>query len=105
MADENHSDLLNRLLVRAYRGLLQYAVDCWPWSAAADANGVEPPEQRAIEKMAARQQQFIARLVDLLSKRPAAIDFGVYPDYSELHYVSLYYLIGNFTVDHQRLVP
>src|SRR5258707_2909167 len=104
MADENHSDLLNRLLVRAYRGLLQYAVDCWPWSAAADANGVEPPEQRAIEKMAARQRQFIARLVNLLSKRRAAVDFGAYPDYSELHYVSLDYLIGKLVADEQRLV-
>jgi hypothetical protein len=104
MADQNHSDLLNRLLVRIYRGPLQYAVDCWPWSAAADAKGVEPPEQRAIEKMATRQQQFIARLVELLSRRRAVVDFGVYPDYSELHYVSLDYLIGKLIADEQRLV-
>src|SRR5580704_8310412 len=104
MADQNHSDLLNRLLVRIYRGVLQYAVECWPWSAAADANGVESPEQRAIEKMAARQQQLIARLVELLSKRRAAVDFGVYPDNSELHYVSLDYLIGKLIADEERLV-
>jgi Arc/MetJ-type ribon-helix-helix transcriptional regulator len=104
MADQNHSDLLNRLLVRIYRGVLQYAVECWPWSAAADANGIEPPEQRAIEKMAARQQQLIARLVELLSKRRAAVDFGAYPDYSELHYVSLDYLIGKIIADEERLV-
>ncbi len=104
MADQNHSDSLNRLLVRIYRGLLQYAVECWPWSAAAEANGVEPPEQRAIEKMAARQQQSIARLVELLSKRRAAVDFGVYPDNSELHYVSLDYLIGKLVAEEERLV-
>jgi hypothetical protein len=104
MADQNHSDLLNRLLVRIYRGVMQYAVECWPWSAAADANGVEPPEQRAIEKMAARQQQFIGRLVGLLSKRRAAVDFGVYPDNSELHYVSLDYMIGKLIADEERLV-
>jgi hypothetical protein len=104
MADQNHSDLLNRLLVRIYRGVLQYAVECWPWSAAAESNGVEPPEQRAIEKMAARQQQSIARLVELLSKRRATVDFGVYPDNSELHYVSLDYLIGKLVADEERLV-
>jgi hypothetical protein len=104
MADQNHSDLLNRLLVRIYRGPLQYAVECWPWSAAADATGAEPPEQRAIEKVAARQRQFIARLVELLSKRRATIDFGVYPDYSQLHYVSLDYLIGKLIADEERLV-
>jgi Arc/MetJ-type ribon-helix-helix transcriptional regulator len=54
--------------------------------------------------MAARQRQFIARLVDLLSKRRAAVDFGVYPDYSEFHYVSLDYLIGKLVVDEERLV-
>jgi hypothetical protein len=104
MADQNHSDLVNRLLVRIYRGILQYSVECWPWSAAADANGVEPPEQRAIEKMAGRQRQFIARLVELLSKRRATVDFGTYPDNSELHYVSLDYLIGNLIADEDRLV-
>ena len=104
MADENHSDLLNRLLVHLYRGLLMYAVECWPWSSAAEDEGVEPPEQRAIETMAARRQQGLARLVDVLSRRRAAVDFGVYPDNSHLHYVSVDFLIGKLITDQERLI-
>src|SRR5262249_7090243 len=104
MADENHSDSLNRLLVDLYRGLLMYAVECWPWSSAADAGGAEPPEQRAIESMAARRQQGVSRLVELLSRRRATVDFGVYPDNSHLHYVSIDFLVGKLIADQERLV-
>lgn len=102
MADQNSqdtSDILNRLLVRIYRGLLQYSVECWPWT---DAD--ESAEKRAVERMAAAQQAEVGRIVDLLNERGVAIDFGSYPDNSELHYVSLDYLVAKLVEDEAEIV-
>jgi hypothetical protein len=104
MVDLKSSDVLNRLLARLYRSLLQYAVDCWPWTTAADTAVIESTEQRSIEQIAVRQRAFVARLVDLISRRGDVVDFGSYPDNSELHYVSLDYLLGKLIADEQGLV-
>jgi hypothetical protein len=104
MTDEAGTDILNRLVPRVYRSLLQYTVECWPWTPSAESPDGKSPEQKAIEQMAARQQEFVARLVDLLSRRGVVVDFDNYPDYSELHYVALDYLLGKLIADEQRLV-
>ena len=104
MADLNSSDVLNPVLVRLYRSLMQYAVDCWPWSRSTDTVGAEPPEQKEIEQMTKRQQEFVARLVDLITRRGDVVDFGSFPDNSELHYVSVDYLLGKLIADEQDLV-
>lgn len=104
MADSNSSDVLNRVLARLYRSLMQYAVDCWPWSRTTDTVGSESPEQQTIEKMTLRQQEFVARLVDLITRRGDVVDFGSFPDNSELHYVSIDYLLGKLIADEQDLV-
>ena len=104
MADSNTGEILNRLMARLYRGLLQYAIDCWPWTSASESDGAELPEQKAIEQMAARQKEFVARLVDLIIERGESPDFGTYPDNSELHYVALDYLLGKLVADEQDLI-
>jgi hypothetical protein len=104
MADQNNIDLLNRLMARVYRCLLQYTMECWPWTTSAESPDGKSPEQKAVEQMAARQQEFVGRLVDLLSRRGQVADFGNYPDNSELHYVSLDYLVGKLIADEERLV-
>ena len=104
MADSNSSDVLNRVLARLYRSLLQYAVECWPWTSAADTAATDSTEQQAIEQMTARQQQFVARLADLVTRRGDVVDFGSFPDNSELHYVSLDYLLGKLIADEQELI-
>jgi hypothetical protein len=104
MADQNHNAVLNRLVVSVYRCLLQYAQECWPWTTATETPGVEPPEQKAVEQMAARQRDFVARLVDVLTERGAVVDLGSFPDFSEMHYVSLDYLLGKLIADEQRLI-
>src|SRR5579864_2251226 len=104
MADQNHSAVVNRVVVRVYRCLLQYAQECWPWTTATETPGVEPPEQKAIEQMAARQRDFVARLVDVLTERGAVVDLGSFPDFSEMHYVSLDYLLGKLIADEQKLI-
>ncbi len=104
MTDQTNNALLNRLVPRLYRSLLQYTVECWPWSPSAESPDGKSPEQEAIEQMAARQREFVARLVELLSRRGAVVDFDNYPDYSELHYVALDFLLGRLIADEQRLV-
>jgi len=104
MAGQNNTDVLNRLVERVYRCLLQYTVECWPWTPSAESADGKSPEQKAIEQMAARQQEFVGRLVELLSQRGQVADFGNYPDNSELHYVSLDYLVGKLIADEERLV-
>jgi hypothetical protein len=104
MADQNNSDVLNRVLVCVYRGLLQYAVDCWPWTSSSEFQQNGSAEQKALEEMAARQRALIARLVDMHSRRGQIVDFGSYPDNSELHYVALDYLLKKLITDEQRLV-
>jgi len=104
MADQIPNDILNKIVARVYRCLVQYAMECWPWTTATETPGIEPPEQKAVDEIAARQRAFIARLVDVLTARGEVVDFGNFPDYSEMHYVSLDYLLRKFVVDEQKLV-
>ncbi len=104
MADQNHNAVLNRVASRVYRSLMQYAMECWPWSDAAETPGIELPEEKAVKQMAARQRDFVARIAAVLTERGEIVDLGNYPDFSEMHYVSLDYLLGKLVDDEQRLI-
>ena len=104
MADQTNNDILNRLVARLYRSLLQYTVECWPWTTSSESPDGKSPEEKTVDQMAARQQEFLGRLVDLLQARGDVVDFGNFPDNSELHYVSLDYLLGKLIADEQKLV-
>jgi hypothetical protein len=99
MANQTVNERLNSLVSRVYRSLLQYSVECWPWADASTA-----AEQQVVEQIAARQQIFVGRLVDLLNERGEFVDFGNFPDNSELHYVSLDFLLRKLIADEQGLV-
>lgn len=99
MPDPQHNAALNDLLIQVYRSLLQYTVECWPWSDP-DAEA----EQEVITQMAARQRAVVARIAELLDGRQQTVDFGTYPDWSELHFVSLDYLLGKLIDDEQQLI-
>src|SRR5262249_26382907 len=101
---QNNTDVLNRLVARVYRCLLQYTVECWPWTPSSESADGKSSEQKAIEQMAARQQEFVGRLVELLSQRGQVAAFGNFPDNSELHYGDLDHLLGNLSAHDQRLV-
>ena len=104
MAEESSSDVLNHLVGRVYRSLLQYSHDCWPWTTFAESDGAVSAEQQAVEQMAARQQVFVGRLVDLLTERNESVDLGSFPDNSALHYVSLDFLLNRLIADEQLIV-
>lgn len=91
----------NRLLINVGRSFLQYVGECWPWTQV-DANA----ERDKINDLVARQQTQIARLVELLVQRDGgAIDFGSYPtEYTDLHYVSLDYLLAQLIENEQLVV-
>lgn len=99
MPDAASNSLLNDLLVRLYRSLLQYTIECWPWTDAGQS-----AEQHAIEELAAKQREQVSRLVDVLDHRGQPIDYGNYPDWSFLHYVSLDYLLGKLIEDQTGLL-
>lgn len=84
-----HNAALNQLLIDLGRSLLQYVGESWPWtSTTSSAKG-------QFDALVRREQQSVARLAALLNRRRWTIDFGSYPtEYTDLHYCSLDYLIG-----------
>ena len=100
MHDPLQNDRLNDLVVRMYRSLLQYANECWPWGGMEEAN-----EQQVIAELAARQQQEVQRLVELLQDRGDVVDAGTYPtEFGELHYVALEYLMHALLKDEAEVI-
>lgn len=99
MPEAQHNAVLNALLVRLYRSLLQYTIECWPW---VETNRED--ERRVVEELAQKQMVQVSRIAELLGARGWAIDFGTYPDWSELHYVSLEYLLAKLVEDQTQLV-
>lgn len=91
----------NRLLINVGRSFLQYVGECWPWTQVDAA-----AERDKINDLVARQQRQVAKLVELLVQRDGgAIDFGSYPtEYTDLHYVSLDYLLAQLIENEQLVV-
>jgi hypothetical protein len=104
MAEQTANEILNHLVGCVYRSLVQYSLECWPWTTLTETAGAVAPEQQAVEQIATRQQECVGRVVDLLTSRGENVDLGNFPDNSELHYVSLDFLVGKLIADEQRLV-
>jgi len=98
MPDARHNAVLNDLLICLYRSLLQYTIECWPWT-----DDSELEQRQAIEELATRQRAQVGRIVELLESRQYPIDFGQYPDWSELHYVALEYLLAKLIEDEANI--
>lgn len=99
MTEATANARLNRALIRLHRGLLQYVGECWPWTMSGDEN-----EQREVDALVRQQQESVRQLVTLLSERNWPIDFGVYPEFSEYHYVTLDYLLELLIRDEQAIL-
>lgn len=98
MAAIAHNAKLNELVVDLGRSLLQYAAESSPWAktgALADE----------MERLASRQRDSVARLVDLLVNRGWVVDFGVYPtDYGDLHFLAWNYFVPKLRASQEALV-
>jgi hypothetical protein len=92
---------LNQLLIRLYRSLLQYTEECWPWSGTRHVAA----ERAIIDSLSRAQKQSVSWLVGLLAARGWSIEFSNYPtDYTDLHYVSLDFLLSQLVAQEEALV-
>lgn len=93
---------LNKLFVLLHRSLLQYVGECWPWTAE-DAHATHT--LAAIRDVNTAQKQDEALLAEPLHDIGWIIDFGGYPTlYTDLHYVSLNYLLKQIVISQQKIV-
>jgi hypothetical protein len=90
------NEVLNQVLVVMGRSLLQYSADAWPWTGSHSS-----ASRAAVEELIADQKTRVARLAELLDARGWTIDFGVYPDFTGLHYLSLEFVLPHL-VENQR---
>jgi hypothetical protein len=92
------NEILNDVLIVVCRSLLQYAGQAWPWSSdGADA------ARNAVSELIADQATRIEKLSSFLDSRGQIIDFGVFPDFTDLHYLALGFVLPHL-VENQRSV-
>lgn len=95
------NEILDQLLGRIYRSLLQYVGESWPWTSAQ--HGSE--EQRTFFALVERQNQGIQLLVDLLLDRHFVLEFPQYPAaFTDLHYLALDFLVREVVKDETELI-
>jgi len=92
------NEVLNRVLVVMGRSLLQYSADAWPWTGS----GSTVP-RATVESLTAEQSGRVRKLAELLDRRGWTIDFGVFPDFTGLHFLSLDFVLPRL-VENQRAV-
>ena len=98
MANVQHNAKLNQLFIELNRSLLQYVGQCSSWT-----NRNETELAIEFQSIVAAQQEHGAELAQLLTDRRWTVDFGGFPaDYTDLHFLSLKYLL-KLIVDDQRL--
>jgi len=93
-----HNDVLNGVLILLRRSLLQYAGEAWPWTGSGSG---EPRAE--IDRLIAAQSERVGKLADRLDSRRWTIDFGAFRDFSDLHYLSLTFVLPHL-VDNERTV-
>jgi hypothetical protein len=93
-----HNDVLNGVLILLRRSLLQYAGEAWPWTSSGSA---EPRPE--VDRLIAAQSDRVGKLADLLDGRRWTIDFGAFRDFSDLHYLSLTFVLPHL-VDNERTI-
>jgi hypothetical protein len=91
--------ILNDVLIALHRSLLQYMVDAWPWTDDHSAAAKE-----AIETEAASQAETVAGLTELLRERGFPVAFGTYPDFSNLNYLALDFLLKRLVRNQESVV-
>jgi hypothetical protein len=91
--------ILNDVLIALHRSLLQYLDCAWPWSD-------EHSEvlKNEVTKLAADQEAIAEELTVYLRDREFPVDFGQFPDFSNLNYVSIDFLLKRLSGDQRQVV-
>ncbi|MDB5339533.1 MAG: hypothetical protein JWN70_5152 [Planctomycetaceae bacterium] len=93
---------LNSLFVLLHRSLLQYLGECSPWTAEDSHQG---ETLAAIRDIVTRQKQDETLLADTLLESGWVIDCGGYStSFTDLHYVSLKYLLKQVIISQTNIV-
>jgi len=91
------NELLNELLIRLHRSLVQYVLDAWLWSTPEAV-----PLKGALLTLLERQREDVGLLANLLTQRRHAIDFGTYPmEFTRVNYLAVEFLFSKLC-DHQH---
>ena len=91
--------LLQDLLRRESRSLLQYAHEAYPWSKAEGQAGCD-----AIRAMAQAEAEAVAKLGRWLAKQRVPVTFpGAYPmQFTTVNYIALHALLPRLIADQKR---
>lgn len=91
---------LNRVLIDLGRCVLQYVGESWPYTSSEEADA-----KAEFEQLVERQSRCVGRITALLDERTWPIDFGIYPpEYTDLHFLSLEFLLTQLVVNADELV-
>lgn len=91
--------ILNDVLIALHRSLLAYMCEAWPWTDDHSA-----AIQDAIQKEAASQAETVQGLTELLNERGFPVSFSTYPDFSNLNYLSLDFLLKRVVKNQEQVV-
>jgi hypothetical protein len=92
------NEVLNQVVIAVGRSLLQYSGAAWPWTGSSST-----VSRAAVEALIGEQAEHIRQLAELLDSRGWTTDFGVFPDFTDLHYLSLKYVLPHL-VENERAV-
>src|SRR5437867_8015890 len=102
MALSTDLEILNRVLRDLSSCLVQYVGDCWPWtSIGSDGDKL----QAIVRQCVARQRQSIERIAEHLASRQSRVEYGRFStDFTNMHYVSLQFLLKQLVASQMKLV-
>jgi len=102
MALSTDLEILNRVLRDLSGCFLQYAAEIWPWTSVG-ADGAKL--KSVVDACVARQRQSIGLLSEYLAPRQNRIELGQFSaDFTDLHYVSLHFLLKHLISSQTRIV-
>ena len=94
----NSVEILNAVLRRLYRSMLQYVHECWPWTHRGD--GTAYP---TVLKLREEELEDAKRLAELIVARGGAVATGSYPtEFVDTHFLALDYLLDELVRAERR---
>ena len=91
--------ILNDVLIALHRSLLAYMSEAWPYTDDHSA-----AMQDVVSKEAASQAETVEGLTELLKERGFPVSFSTYPDFSNLNYLSLDFLLKRIVKNQEGVV-
>ena len=102
MAISTDLEILNRVLRELSSSFLQYVGECWPWTAVGP-NGQKLRTE--VNQCVDRQRKSVESIAEYLAPRQARVEFGKFStEFTDLHFVSLQFLLKQLISDQTRLV-